>query len=81
MCLTLKVQYRVHWSSRERLHLLRWTGNYIPYNLPAHYDVFLNLIASVLKKGAKILRNPVIHRCTTTEQQNAHGLQNLKGYN
>jgi len=27
-------------------------GNYMPYNLPRHYDVFLNLIASVLKTGA-----------------------------
>jgi len=27
-------------------------GNYMPYNLPRHYDVFLNLIACVLKMGA-----------------------------
>ena len=43
-------------------------GNYMPYNLPAHYDVFLNLIASVLSGAIypSVPCYPQLHNHKTT---------------
>jgi hypothetical protein len=51
----------------------------MPDNLPTHYDVFLNLIVSVLKDGRNISFGTLLSTAAQPENhtQNAHGLQNL----